>query len=204
MNKLAKRGGPAEVAPIIFNDIEYSVIHFGAELGESQNGGFIVATNAKTKERLWVLKVYETQYDIEKEKDVQDIFIEKIAITNEKLRVTDRLARQFMIKLETKEIVQTRPKPNLQIKKKDIKDDLPRLRAEQEKILAIRRQNLGDENADTLQAMNNLAMTLVKLNELAAAKPLLEQAHLIAIRIFGENHQKTQEIKENLQFALKK
>lgn len=116
MNKMAKRGGPPEVPSIIHENIEYSVIHFGAELGESQNGGFIAAKDCTTDTRLWVLKVYETQYNPKKEMDVQDIFIEKIAITNGKLRVVDRLARQFMIDLASRDIVQTRPKPNPQQK----------------------------------------------------------------------------------------
>ena len=118
MNKLAKRGGPPDVPAVVHNNIEYSVIHYGEALGESQNGGFVVATDLATNTRLWVLKVYETKYNPQKEMDVQDIFIEKLAITNGKLRVVDRLARQFMIDLTTKSIVQTRPKPNPQQQKK--------------------------------------------------------------------------------------
>ena len=70
--------------------------------------------------RSWIHYIeLRTKEDTQKEhKDIankiKDIFIEQLAITNGKLRVVARLARQFMINLETKNIVQTRPKPNPQ------------------------------------------------------------------------------------------
>ena len=117
MSKQYKRGALPEVAPVMINGVEYSVIHWGHELGEQQNGGFVVATDSTTGVRLWVLQVYETKYNEQIERDTQDIFITKLAFTIGKLRVVDEMERQFMIDLESRSIIQTRPKPNLQFRK---------------------------------------------------------------------------------------
>ena len=120
MSKLYKRGALPEVAPVIINQIEYSVIHWGDELGERRNGGYVVAKDLASNSRLWVLKVYTTVYDERKEMDAQDVFISKLAFTSGKLRVVDELERQFMIDLETRAITQTRPKPNPQQKRTSV------------------------------------------------------------------------------------
>jgi len=59
------------------------------------NGGYIAATDPKTGEELWILKVYDVSYDRDMEADKLDVFISKIApegpaalrIENEKGRV---------------------------------------------------------------------------------------------------------------------
>src|SRR6187200_2717110 len=76
----AKRSAPKEVAPVVVEGVRYTVPHFGAFRGRSQNGGYVDAEEAKTGKPIWSRMIYRVQYDPKREKDVQDVFITEIKV----------------------------------------------------------------------------------------------------------------------------
>jgi hypothetical protein len=99
MSKLGKREGPDPVEPVTIGGIRYEAIHWGNEIGVEQNGGYIAAVDPVTGNRLWTLKVYNTSYDPLRERDVQDVFITKLAGGESagKIRVIDENGRNFIV-----------------------------------------------------------------------------------------------------------
>ncbi len=101
----AKRLSPKPVPSIVSGDYEYTVPHvYKLDLhGDSPiRGGVILVRDVKTKEPLWAFQVYETKYDLELEKDVQDVFITKMEIIEinglgNVLTVTDELERTYEV-----------------------------------------------------------------------------------------------------------
>lgn len=53
------RPSPPKVAPILHNGISYEQDMQSYRYGGTQSGGYLVAINPATGERLWMLKVYE-------------------------------------------------------------------------------------------------------------------------------------------------
>jgi len=71
-----------------------------------QNGGYLVAYDQATEQRLWWLRVYETSYDLDLEQDVQDVFITALSIDDEGyLLVRDERRRIYRIDLSRRQIV---------------------------------------------------------------------------------------------------
>ena len=101
-----KRVGPEEIAPVVKDNTRYEVIHWGKDQGLGQNGGIITAINDQTNETLWVLKVYEIQYDEAMEEDVQDLFIQSLDIGSEAntLKVTDENNKVYWVDTHAKTV----------------------------------------------------------------------------------------------------
>ena len=99
-----KRAGPAEVAPVVMDHLRFGVIHFGKEEGLDQNGGYIVATDLKTGEKLWTLKVYANTTNPDLEADVQEVFISKLKKTGHLLQVTDEKGRRYLVDPKTRSV----------------------------------------------------------------------------------------------------
>ncbi len=59
------------------------------------------------------------------------------------------------------------------------------------RVLAINRQELGDEHPDTLTSMGNLASTLRSQGDLPGARALQEQVLAISRRVLGDEHPNT-------------
>lgn len=106
MSKSAKRAGPDPVAPIVVGGLRFEVPHWGRNVGEQQNGGFLAACDSTTGERLWVVRVYEALYDARREKDVQDVFIVNVALGNsaEELLIEDEEGRRYRLEIPTRTI----------------------------------------------------------------------------------------------------
>jgi outer membrane protein assembly factor BamB len=98
---LAKRSGPSEVEPVIYNGIKYVAVQWGQSRGLDQNGGYIEAFDYKTGRQLWLLRIYKINYDAH-EKDVQDVFIIKLGIEHGMLLVTNEKNERFTVDLKTR------------------------------------------------------------------------------------------------------
>lgn len=70
-----KRSGPEPVEPVSQAGIRYEAIHWGKGRGLGQNGGYIAAIDEASGQELWILKVYEVNYDSDMEDDKLDVFI---------------------------------------------------------------------------------------------------------------------------------
>ncbi len=99
-----KRGGPAEVAPVSIGNVTYSVIHFGRAEGLDQNGGYLLANDKKTGEKLWTLKVYDTKINPELERDVQDVFITELKKHGQDLDVSDEKGNRYRVDVKKRSV----------------------------------------------------------------------------------------------------
>lgn len=94
-----RRVGPSEVKPVEVGGVQLKAVHWGRERGFAQNGGYVSAHNPASGEELWILKVYDVQYDSALEEDVQDIFIEsmEVAPSGKDLEVVDEKGRRYLV-----------------------------------------------------------------------------------------------------------
>jgi hypothetical protein len=101
----AKRLAPKDVAPVTFEGVRYSAPEWGVR-GETQIGGYLLATDAKTGKPLWGLWVYEIKYNADLEEDVQDIFITSLKILDGRLHVANEAGDQFVVDLSQRMVVE--------------------------------------------------------------------------------------------------
>lgn len=102
-SSFAKRAAPQEVKPVVYNGVKYTAVHWGLSRGLDQNGGYVEASDIKTGKQLWLLRVYRIDYD-SREKDVQDVFITKLAIERGRLIVTNEKGEKFIVDLKTRSV----------------------------------------------------------------------------------------------------
>jgi hypothetical protein len=101
----AKRVGPPEVPAVKQGTTRFEVIHWGKDRGLGQNGGYIAALDDSTGRELWTLKVYDVAYDAELEEDVQDVFIESMAMRAAgTLEIADEKGRRYLVDPATRRV----------------------------------------------------------------------------------------------------
>jgi hypothetical protein len=93
----AKRIAPKKVESISYKNIEYSVNH--SDIGSI----LIIDKNSNTTRNI---KIYNIEYDKDLEKDVQDIFIKNLKISNNYLLITNESNKVFRMDLSTYQITQ--------------------------------------------------------------------------------------------------
>lgn len=99
-----KRAGPPEVPPVVIDSVSYAVLHFGLAEGLEQNGGYVVANEAKSGKRLWLVKVYENKIDPNLERDVQEVFIRTLKKQGKLLEITDEKGRHYVLDPKTRQV----------------------------------------------------------------------------------------------------
>lgn len=94
------RAAPKPVSPIFYNNIRYEIEDDEVERF-GQSGGIIRAVDLQTNAELWTSKVYEIKYDASYEKDVQEIYINKLEldISENLLRVQNERRRWFFVRI---------------------------------------------------------------------------------------------------------
>ena len=106
----AKRVAPAIVSPVVTTHTIYSVVNSSVEKGKEIRGGFIEARHSKHRKLLWRAKIYQTDYDLKLERDVQDIFIK--TLTHDKshdlLIMSDEKGRAFVLDIKSQKVTQIR------------------------------------------------------------------------------------------------
>ena len=100
----AKRSPPKEVTPVVYEGVRYTAPHWVIAKGKRIAGGYVEAFNAKTKKRLWRIKVYETISDSQLEQDVQDVFITSMAIEKSNLVVVNERGVRYEVDLTTRTV----------------------------------------------------------------------------------------------------
>lgn len=93
---LAKRSPPAEVAPVKAAAIEYRVSH--------KDMGCVEAWDAKQNELIWRRQVYAVKYNVDLERDVQDVFITSIEVKGDTLLVKNERQSQYKLDLNSLEV----------------------------------------------------------------------------------------------------
>lgn len=98
----AKRLPPAEVPAVTDGTLRYEAPHHVDPC--SQSGGCVVARDAVTGEQRWVVQLYVTVYDPFLERDVQDVYISSLTLTDGVLSVLDEKGRRFDISTTTRAV----------------------------------------------------------------------------------------------------
>ena len=101
-NGSRRRRLPPELAPIAVGGVVYKELRQGNKLGYEQKGGFLVATDKKTGEVLWHVRVYEGHIAADKEADVQEVFFIRMKLLpgGTEILVENELEKKFVINLE--------------------------------------------------------------------------------------------------------
>jgi hypothetical protein len=100
-----KRIAPPEVEPVQSGALEIRALHWGRRHGLPQNGGYIEAWKANAEQPEWRLRVYQIEYDDRMEEDVQDRFIERMALTPQgQLLVRDEDGNEYRVNLTTLDV----------------------------------------------------------------------------------------------------
>jgi hypothetical protein len=84
----AKRTAPQPVTPVLNAGLRFEAIHWATKNETKQNGGFIRVVNIRNGLPICTKQVYETKYDLNLEKDVQDNFITKLYIKEKVLVIS--------------------------------------------------------------------------------------------------------------------
>lgn len=101
----AERRGPTEVAPLRIGALEIRALHWGRRQGLPQNGGYIEAWRASADPPEWRLRAYQISYEENMQEDVQDVFIENMALTlNGLLQISDEDGHEYLVGLETRDV----------------------------------------------------------------------------------------------------
>jgi hypothetical protein len=89
----AKRSPPVKVEPVLAADVEYHVPH--------DKMGCVEAWDVRTKLMIWRKQVYVVKYDVDLEKDVQDIFITSVEVQKGKLLIKNERQSEYELDLMT-------------------------------------------------------------------------------------------------------
>ena len=66
--------------------------------------GFVVATNASSREELWRQRIYSISINPALERDVQDVFITSLRARGDVLLVTNERGERFVLDLPTRKV----------------------------------------------------------------------------------------------------
>ena len=103
----AKRKAPKKVAPVTRNGVTYTAPHFASEIDDpkcKQNGGWVVAKDAKSGKVFWKKEIYAVKRDPALEGDVQDCFITKLSFEKGKLIVTNERGHRYELDPDTRAV----------------------------------------------------------------------------------------------------
>jgi hypothetical protein len=89
----AKRGAPKPVAAVKAEGIEYRVPH--------EHMGCVEAWDTEHNELLWRRQIYVVKFTPGLERDVQDVFIVSVEVTDEGLRVKNERQSEYALDLKT-------------------------------------------------------------------------------------------------------
>lgn len=99
----AKRLIPEPVPSIISHGYEYKVPHNFSNI----KGGHVQAIDLNSNEVIWTIQLYKTDYKLDLEQDIQDVFISKIEIdpSGSILTITDELGRLYKVDIKARKVL---------------------------------------------------------------------------------------------------
>jgi hypothetical protein len=100
-----KRSVPT-LAPLEAGGVRYEVVRGARSRGFTQNGGILRAVDLASGEELWILQVYETTYDPQEERDVQDRYITRMSLSEDgqHLLVEAEGRQSFQVRLSDRRV----------------------------------------------------------------------------------------------------
>ena len=102
-----KRTGPEPVTPVTYKGVRYEAVHWGKSRDLDQNGGYVAAIDDNTGEELWIVKVYDVDYDNDMDPDKQDVFISKLKLRRFRklLSVKDERGGLYFVDLTNRAVI---------------------------------------------------------------------------------------------------
>lgn len=92
----AKRGAPANVAPVASGDLEYRAPH-----GQM---GCVEAWDTKHNKLIWRRQIYVIKLQPDLERDVQDVYITSLKLEGKSLLVKNERSSEYKLDLETLQV----------------------------------------------------------------------------------------------------
>ena len=101
-----KRSGPEPVDPVSHAGVRYEAVHWGKGRGLPQNGGYIAAIDEASGHELWLLRVYEVNYDSDMEDDKLDVFITQLTLdyAEQRLTVENERGARYSVDLRNRHV----------------------------------------------------------------------------------------------------
>ncbi len=102
----ASRGAPPKVLPIVIDGVRYSQVLNARRIGVDAGGGWMMASDDKTGERLWTLCVYEVTIDPADETGVQEVFFKSMTriARRHALLIVNEDDAAFEVDLDTRQV----------------------------------------------------------------------------------------------------
>ena len=96
----AKRRAPT-AKPVVHKRIRYEQLRRPAEQGFQQSGGVIAAIDEASGKQLWVVQLYQTAFDVNEERDAQEVYVKTLSINAKAgaLIATDERRRRWQVSL---------------------------------------------------------------------------------------------------------
>ncbi|PWI34094.1 hypothetical protein DI392_07840 [Vibrio albus] len=100
------RKAPPDISPVTSGDTRYEQVINAELLGKDQRTGFLAAYDKQTDERLWILKIYDTQQIENLESDVQDVFFKSMILLPDgnNISITNERNETYLVELKTKKV----------------------------------------------------------------------------------------------------
>lgn len=101
-----KRVAAPVVAPVTLHGVRYEAPAGTRGYGDDQEGGYIVARDARSGRELWRLRIYVTDYTPGLEEDVQDVYIRSLRAGRHgrTLDIVDERGRRYTLELATRTV----------------------------------------------------------------------------------------------------
>jgi len=93
---LAKRTAPPEVPSVVQGGVEYRASRLQT--------GCVEALDRRTNRLVWCRQVYVVKYNVDLERDVQDVCIKAMELDDNALLVTNERGHQYRLDLDTLEV----------------------------------------------------------------------------------------------------
>ncbi len=99
------RTAPPRIPPVELDGVRYEQVMNGLRIGLPDRCGYLSATDVKSGQRLWVLRVYELKYDAALERDVQDVYFTGMhAVAGGKLEIENEKRQKFVVDVKSKSV----------------------------------------------------------------------------------------------------
>lgn len=98
----ADRSNPAPVEPVELNGVKYKAPTYDPVSGYTV--GFVEARDSANKRLIWSRQIYVVKYDTNMETDVQDVYITRLVLDNNLLRIYTERGYEYELDLATLEV----------------------------------------------------------------------------------------------------
>lgn len=102
----ASRGAPPKVPPVVIDGVRYSQVLNARRIGIDAGSGWMMASDEKSGERLWTLRVYEVVIHPDDETDVQETYFTSMSriAGRRALLIRNESHQAFEVDVDTRQV----------------------------------------------------------------------------------------------------